>query len=98
MLPCKVDAILPMSESGPNVLNMSAMMTRDAEPLIGLSMAIGIIFSGIFEPRCGVKKANMVSRMLLFRKMFTANIMLIVNGNMFILDCIPSLAPSMNDA
>ena len=59
VLPCIVEASLPAKESGPKFRNISTIMTSEADPLIGLSRAIGNILEGMFGFIIGVKNENM---------------------------------------
>ena len=95
VLPCRVDATLPIKESGPSTLNISVMMTSEAEPLMGRRKAIGNIEVDMNFGNILVKGVNINSSKWLCRKIFTANTMLIVNGNIVIALLIPSFAPSI---
>jgi hypothetical protein len=58
VLPCIVDANLPAKESGPKFRNMSTIMTSEAEPLIGLSKAIGNMLEVTLKFIIGPKNEN----------------------------------------
>ena len=94
VLPWIVDASIPAKLSGPYFIKISFIIDSDAVPDIGLKIAIGIISIGNLKfDNNGVKKENIEGRILLFKKIFIANTIARIEGNILKQVINPSFAP-----